>query len=410
MITLITGLPGNGKTLFALWFIKKKAEKENREVFYHNIKDLNLPWTEADPEKWFDRPAGSIVVIDEGQFVFSKKPNGSKLPDYYEKLAVHRHMGLDIFVITQHPSLLDNFVRKLVGQHFHVVRKFGLNRATIYEWSSANEQPQNRAQQDASISMKWGYPKEVYGYYKSAEVHTVKRAIPVKLVLFVLFALGVAGYAIYTFTSFGRKSEDVKPAEVAQEVVAAAKAVSPVAGQSGQASTASPGYAAPEEDAKQYLWSRTPRLEGMPETAPRYDALTAPTRVPVPAMCIQKGDVRSGNPIRCQCYTQQATKLDVEFNMCIDIARNGRFMDFDPEPNRRRDNSAVQLADASHVDRSAQVLSARVPDVAMGPNYSASSVSSFTDVPSGIEGARPPPNLNDGPPPGRTTRTEVVQQ
>lgn len=399
MISLITGLPGNGKTLFALWFIKKKAEKENREVFYHNIKDLNLPWTESDPEKWFDLPPGSIVVIDEAQFVFSKKPNGSKLPDFYEKLAVHRHMGLDIFVITQHPSLLDNFVRKLVGQHFHVVRKFGLNRATIYEWSSANEQPQNRAQQDASISMKWGYPKEVYGYYKSAEVHTVKRAIPVKLVLFVLFALGVAGYAMYTFTSFGRKSQEVMPAELAQgEVASVTSAVGTGSAESIKGSSETPGYGAPEEDAKKYLWDHTPRIEGVPESAPRYDALTAPTRVPVAAMCVQIGDVKSERPIRCQCYTQQATKLDVDFNMCISIARNGRFMDFDPEPMRRDQNRA---------ERSAAIVN-KEPNLPPASSYDAGQVIAFNDVPSSIQGARPPPNLDDGPP-QRPTRTAAVR-
>ena len=72
MISLITGLPGNGKTLFALWWIKQKAEKEQREVYYHNIKDLTLPWHPFEAEKWMELPKGSIIVMDECQFVFEK--------------------------------------------------------------------------------------------------------------------------------------------------------------------------------------------------------------------------------------------------------------------------------------------------------------------------------------------------
>jgi len=51
MITLITGLPGNGKTLYTISFVKALAEKENRPVFYSGITDLALDWTEIEPEK-----------------------------------------------------------------------------------------------------------------------------------------------------------------------------------------------------------------------------------------------------------------------------------------------------------------------------------------------------------------------
>ncbi|MDP5008127.1 MAG: zonular occludens toxin domain-containing protein, partial [Glaciimonas sp.] len=187
MITLITGLPDNGKTLYSLFYIKALAEKDQREVYYSGIKDLTLPWTESKPEEWMSLPAGAIMVIDECQFVFSKKPNGSKLPDFYDQLAVHRHKGIDLFLITQHPNLLDSFVRSLVGRHLHIIRKFGLQRATIYEWSGVNMMPQNASSHKNAIVHKWGYPKEVYSYYKSAEVHTVKRSFPIKIIVAGLF-------------------------------------------------------------------------------------------------------------------------------------------------------------------------------------------------------------------------------
>jgi len=351
MITMMTGLPGNGKTLFALWFVNQKATKEGREVYYHNIRDLNLPWTVFDPEKWMDLPHGSLVVIDECQDVFPKKPNGSKLPDFYSELAKHRHRGLDIFLITQHPSLVDNFVRQLVGQHFHSVRKFGLNRATIYEWSAANALPQSPSSQKSAVPMKWAYPKEVFTWYKSAEVHTVKRAIPAKLILAVLFVLVVIGVGYFALDHFQSRGDRMR----ADAGLPAAQGVMP------GPSTNSVGYKSldPVEDARQYLHRETPRLAGLPHTAPKYDELTQPKRVPVPAACIQKGDRRSsaGGEVSCKCYSQQGTPMEVEYNMCIQFANNGYFQDFDAEPVERRDERMAS---------SVGVLSNR-PDAPSGP-------------------------------------------
>lgn len=400
MITLGTGLPGNGKTLFMLWYLKRKADKEKREVYYHNVKDLNAQavgnWQTFDPEKWYELPHGSIVLIDECQDIFGKKPNGAALPEHYTKLNTHRHLGIDLFLITQHPTLIDNSVRRLVGQHFHSIRKFGFQRSTIYEWSTAAAAPELPSSQKNAVAMKWKFPKEVFGWYKSAEVHTVKRAVPAKLVLACLFVVGVFGYGYYALDQFQQrgKSQDVQtastPAFTHEGVVPVADVALPAR---------RPGYEDPVADAQQYMFNQTPRVENLPETAPRYDGLTVPTRVPVPAMCVQIGDVQGEKPVRCQCYTQQATKMDIEFNMCISIARNGRFIDFDPEPMRR---------DQDRAERSAAILS-KEPNLPPSSSYQAGRVIAFSDVPSGMQGARPPSNLDDGPPPGRITRTEVVQ-
>ena len=135
MISLITGQPGAGKTLYALNFVKTRAEKENRPVYYSGISDLKLPWLELDKgEDWHGVPEGSIVVIDECQRVFRPRVNGAAVPEHVSKLETHRHSGIDLVLITQHPMLADNNVRRLVGQHFHVVRAFGTKKATVHEW------------------------------------------------------------------------------------------------------------------------------------------------------------------------------------------------------------------------------------------------------------------------------------
>lgn len=338
MITMITGLPGNGKTLFALWYIKQKAEKEGREVYYHRIKDLMLPWTENDPEKWMDLPDGSMIVLDEAQYAFPKRPNGSKYPDHYEKLTEHRHSGKDIFLITQHPSLVDNYVRKLVGQHFHCIRKFGLERSTIYEWSSAQDAPEKVASQKNAVTLKWAFPKEVYGYYKSAEVHTVKRAIPAKLILAICFVVAVPAIGYYALDRFQNRYTK----EGALANAAPAPGAQPPGGyfSPGGAPGGSPGSSSlppdPLVDAKNFAWRETPRVEGLPQTAPKYDELTKPTSVPVPAMCIRRGSY-------CQCYSQQATKINLPFNQCVDIAYNGYFQDFEPDPGKAKSERAAPV-------------------------------------------------------------------
>jgi len=42
-ITLVTGLPGHGKTLYTLARWKPEAEKSGRPVFHNSIPGLSIP-------------------------------------------------------------------------------------------------------------------------------------------------------------------------------------------------------------------------------------------------------------------------------------------------------------------------------------------------------------------------------
>jgi zona occludens toxin len=326
MITLITGLPGHGKTLYALSYIKAYSEKEQREVFYSGIKDLTLPWTEFKAEQWMTLPTGAIIVIDEAQFVFARKPNGSKLPDFYEQLAVHRHSGFDIFVITQHPTLLDNFVRQLAGRHLHIIRKFGLQRANVWEFQTTCSTPTLAASQKGAIQHKFSYPKEIYGYYKSAELHTVKRAIPMKIILACIFVVAAPLYAYYSFNKPKAQTENKPKPEQATQV------------QNAQAGVVKASYSNAMEDAKQYVYERTPRVEGLPYTAPRYDDVTKPVTAPLPASCLS-------SKTKCKCYSQQATVMDVPEQLCRDIVERGFFVDFKDAPDVQRSQAVLDRPD-----------------------------------------------------------------
>src|SRR5450830_1234688 len=121
MITLFTGLPGNAKTLKVLQWLQKKALAENRDVYYSGVNECNVPsqlradgtmskpWVQIDPKEWVGVPDGSLILIDEAQDTFERKNSGSPLPEYYKMLAKHRHFGKDLVLVTQHPSLIDNF-------------------------------------------------------------------------------------------------------------------------------------------------------------------------------------------------------------------------------------------------------------------------------------------------------------
>jgi zona occludens toxin len=323
MIDLLTGLPGNAKTLFGLELWIARAASENRPVYFSGLKEFivgdprlkGTEWIEFDPLKWHtDVPSGALIFIDEGQKIFRNRSLGAVPPLHVTELEEHRHKGLDFLIITQHPSLIDPAIRRLTQTHRHMVRVWGMEASTVHLWNGAKDNC-DKSRVD-SEKTKWGFNKALYGLYKSADAHTMKRSIPmrVKLLLCVPILLLAGGWYV-------AKVVTKKPA-----VVQVGAGVSP--GQPGQLAGPQAARFDPIADAKQYVNMNTPRIVGLPQTAPKYDELTKPVRVPVPAACIQVGTSK------CKCYSQQGTPMSIEFNMCISFAQNGFFQDFDPEKER----------------------------------------------------------------------------
>ena len=205
MITIRTGLPGAGKTLFSIYdYIARSplGSAPVREVFVSGI-DLvpdMLPFTPLDePTRWMDCPAGSLVVIDESQRFFRNRPPGAPVPDYVAALETHRHLGIDLVLITQDPMLIDKHVRRLAGEHFHAKLTFGLSSITMYRWQRCVDDPLDFHTKKEAEKVRRKYPKKIYKCYKSAEIHTVKRKIPFRVwaTFTVLLALGPIGWFAY---------------------------------------------------------------------------------------------------------------------------------------------------------------------------------------------------------------------
>jgi len=311
-INFVSGLPGHGKTLWLLARLKPEAERDHRTVFHNDIPGLNIPGWQVHPaENWMDLPAGSIMVIDEAQFVFPVRARSAANPPHLDKLATHRHLGLDIWVISQHPTLLDNFVRKLVDRHFHVVRAFGTHNATIYEFPTGIENdPAKNRRREGVVLHKWRYPKEVFTWYRSSELHTVKRRIPMRVWVAVaaFLALPLLLWLVY----YRLYASHLKPAAGA----AAPMVESAAAASSSVAVRAVPPKMVDALSAQAYLDTFRPRIPGLAFTAPAYDALTKPVEAPYPSVCMYTGD---HGP--CRCWSQRGFRLEVPDMLCRQLAR-----------------------------------------------------------------------------------------
>jgi zona occludens toxin len=217
MITLITGTPGAGKSLLSVWEFAKGVPGSSIEqggqkvprVLYSNIKDLlveHVTISAEDLNTWhlWAKP-GAVILFDEVQEVWRPRSLGVKVPDCIAKLETHRHMGVDLVLVTQHPMLLDSNIRRLVNQHIHL-RRMTRSTAMVYEWDRTANPQQTR---DCLHSRVWFHPKKAYALYKSAQLHTKPTARIPKVAFLGIAAL--AGLAYLAPAAYGRLTGSFHP-------------------------------------------------------------------------------------------------------------------------------------------------------------------------------------------------------
>lgn len=343
MIYLTTGLPGAGKTLFTLYHVKREAEKDQRQVYFFNIPECKVPgWVEIDEDqfkKWYELPPGSIIVGDEVQRVFRPRASHAAVPEYVSKLETHRHLGLDLYFVTQHPGLIDLNVRKLVGYHRHVVRAFGAKHAVVHSWNHCKDNC-DKSRRD-SVKSQFKYPKEVFTWYKSAEQHTHKLQLPWRVVFLIVAPFIVLGAGYMAF-------KGLTVDNVAAQKAAVEKSLGREPGSLGS-SGPGPGPAAQAKPMTkdEYIASLTPRIPDFPHTAPRYDQITQPIDAPYPVGCYTIGD-------KCKCVSQQGTPIKTSSETCQNIVQNGYFKDWLPPaqsqlPAPRQEQQAPAQPDPAQV-------------------------------------------------------------
>lgn len=336
MIEVITGLPGASKTLYTIKHVKEWSERDNRPVFYAGINELSLPWELIEPTKWMDCPKGSIIVIDECQTIFRNRSINSQVPDYVAKLETHRHLGVDLVFITQHPMLIDPAIRRLTQTHKHIIRIWGMTASTIHRWDGIRDNCDKPAAKKDSEKTKWVFDKSIYNYYKSAELHTGKAKLPKALIWLVAapLAIIIAGFVVANLL--------VKKPVLDTPIQAKQTGVGSIQGNQAQPQK----RIDPVDDAKDYIFKNTPRITNISYTAPKFDELTKPTSVPVPAACISSSR-------GCNCFTQQGTRLDVEPKICNDIVAHGYFQEFEAD-RRHNDMNQIRLIQNTNAMQSQQ--------------------------------------------------------
>jgi zona occludens toxin len=309
-ITLITGVPGSGKTLYAIGnllkqFIGATVPQEidgvvtiHPRTIYTNINGLLLDHELIDGgdnqglRDWhtWAKP-GSVVCFDEFQKAWPPRPNGSKVPEDIQALDTHRHMGVDFILITQNCMNVDRHILGLVDRHLHVRRVANMGMAVVYEWDHASK---SLLYKNALTKAPWRYDKSVFKLYKSAEVHTKqKRKLP-GLVWFILIGLACLTYLAPTFyhrmqDRFSGKSPAMAEASVDQ----------PKPGQKMQYS----------KDGIRYTVETTQAtLPALAASSPASSVVSA-LAAPVVAGCIQHAR-------KCACFDAEGVAATVESGYC----------------------------------------------------------------------------------------------
>lgn len=329
MIYEITGQPGHGKTLYGLK-LALDFKAQGREVYAHGIRGLKYDVTGFipldDPKAWQDVPDGSVVVIDECYSAFPNRNAATKVPDYIEPLARHRHRGLDIILIHQQPDQVDPFVRGLVDTHHHVRRKFGFNAAVIKTWDYSTPKPIKDAPLRAPM---WRYEKRLYELYESATMHTVQRKVPWQLyVVLPLLAFVVwAGWRLMSGGSFDA---------VAAETPSAAPPAPASAGVGG--GVLGGGQRIKYHSVEDYVVAHTPRIAELPWSAPVFDQRQVASKPELYCMASGAGPDANGNAksASCTCMTEQGTPYALPDNSCRMLAVKGRPYN----PYKEREQSA----------------------------------------------------------------------
>lgn len=332
MLYLITGVPGSGKTLKMISDLMNRKDLQNRPLYLDGIPEVNSDIIPNQPipdgesmqtwHKW--APTGAILVIDECQRVFRPMPSGSKIPDYIAELETHRHRGIDIFLLTQHPRLIHANVRSLIGHHCHI-GKTSLGARRMVEWERCAN-PEANSDIANGVKSVYTLDKKAFGVYKSAEEHTKIKTSRSKIIyIFPLALLAIILGCFYVYESYKDIAKPIEQpkvsasAESPDTVGAVAASAANDTNVSGQYPPIETKSAKPERP-KPHLSEDDykPRIDGQPHTAPIYDSLNKQIKtMPYPVACVK-------NANKCTCYTDQATPIKgLAKSQCLDFVENG---------------------------------------------------------------------------------------
>ena len=317
MIYLITGTPGTGKTAFAVSSIINnreglfKYETEDGEVvdrplYFCHIDGLDEKALKAHrlTEEQIQSaplnelvPQGSVVIVDEADYAYPTRASAKEVPPYVKTLKELRHDGFTLILMTQHPTMLDSYLRNLVGKHWHLERKQVGTK--LYEFYRCETNLASACAAKGVTSDFYKPDKRAFKYYKSASVHIKfkKKLHPV----FYGMGLLLVCAPLFFYYSSGRFKR-----YVGAEEQPAAVAIAETSASAQQQAAADNYPAALPIAASVPIGAKVedyrPRIANLQETAPIYDSLRQVADFPRRVACVASAD-------SCNCYSQQATIL-----------------------------------------------------------------------------------------------------
>jgi hypothetical protein len=228
MITLITGVPGSGKSYLAVktlsekFYIQKKNKWYLRDpdlTVFTNINDLLLPskdlteifktvpfdqfFTKTYQDKIHLKYPKILYVIDECQQYIPPRYNNNDVILYFD---THRHYSDQIFLITQDEKKICKQISTLAEMEYRAVRStFSLFGEFKYNIKAGGEIYQR------SVARK---NKDIFALYRSfdGDGQTVKKS---QLMIYIILALVV--FLIGGFLFFRSLQPSKKP-EQAQKI------------------------------------------------------------------------------------------------------------------------------------------------------------------------------------------------
>lgn len=388
-IISFTGKPGNGKTALMVEHLVAEAKKAERPIFAGGIDGLEpgLAAPLRDPKQWnavkpgetctcHDTedsgpcdahliPNGSLIYIDEAWKWFGHLQDAARqqTPAHVLQLAEHRHRGIDFVWTYQQPSQIFPFARGLMADHYHVVRRFGTTVIDVFKWEELQEDVKSGAKRDNALRTTRTLPSQIFGKYKSAEIHTVKARIPMRVLAVPALVLAAI---LLAWIAYEQLKPDAMAAKGAGKGQASALAeAAPVSSQQTTDRKDQVRYANPTEYARAHL----PRFGVMPWTAEIFDG-REPTADPhVYCMSSRAGEGADGEWLEggCTCLTEQGTLYALSEPECRAIARRGPV--YNPyqerdDSRRERDEEPVQQVQAGITEQApGNVISGTVKDV-----------------------------------------------
>ena len=310
MIRLFTGLPGSFKTCHAVRVIRE-AVAAGRPVFVSNLEGLNVPGVEVwdDPKQWEALPVGALLVVDEAQRYW-RASRDLNIPPEIVALETHRHKGIDFLLTTQQPGYLLKHLRGLVGEHVHHMRT-GKMRAKTLTYNRVCDDVTSTVEAKKADQGFFLATKEDFTFYTSTVKDTHKARINRRTILLVVAALAIV--AVFGVAGKGILWGGKVKGEPAQS-----------AGQSPQETGRHGGSKAPLT-LDEFIARQTPRIDGLPWSAPVFDGREAVSQPEVYCISSSAGLDARGKHVEASahCVSEQGTLVVVPTALARRMSQTG---------------------------------------------------------------------------------------